>query len=1400
MSNEEIARGTVILEVELSQAQIDAKIDALADRITNTLIKAATIAGNAISGIGGALRGAANILGSVFQGAAKLAIGAFQLLGKAAGAVLGQLANVAKVGALALAALGGTAIVAGGNFNILQQTVRGALIAILQSEEAALKLLAAVNELNDSSPFARSVFLQLTQTLAGFGVEAEKIPGVLDAIQQAVAATGGGEDDLLALGQAIARVASEGRLTGDVLQSFAARGINVLELLGEAAGKTGQQIREDISNGAIGATEAIDTLTVALTERFAGATEAVSKNFPGALDRINARIRDMGAALTKVFINPIGGGALVDTMNDISTSISAVTKIIVPLLIPAIQKLADLMNAVSERVRVFAERFTLTADGSKRTATELTKVTTALGQFLEPMKSLLPLMAGLVGFFPLLLRDLPIVGNLLSGLGGPVTAIIAALATIPEVRKAFMAFAESLRPLVSGLLPQFTAFMATLTTAIIPIVTALFNALGQVIGVLATTVFPALLTAINTIVSALGPILTPVFQTLADVIIVLATTVLPALLQGMTAFITGIGPGLGELVRQIADAFILLAPVITAVVTTALPPLIAAFNQIVTALGPKLGPLFQMFADALISLAESALPAFIVLIGEIVSTLGPTLVDIFTELGPLLIEIGPTLAELFVALSPVVNSLNELLIAILPFIPPLVVLLTEGLKELSLQFLAVSEDISTILDFFTSLIGDIKTLGQNISNALNVISNGLDAVDTSLSNVLTKIPLLGGFFKKTEEPVKATKKALDGATTSVSSFGTYVSRAVKPVSNLGTGLAKIPAVITSAVNPALKAAKDSVRTLADQIKTSLDGLTSKFSEVFAAAANLTSAQKALTGAHNQLAAATNGVAVAHEKLAAATQTVLDLEASRAQIIAKTITPLQEIQIAEEALAKGRANLRDIDQDIIATQERLNELRTPASAEDLAAADRDITRANISLNDALREQAELRAELNTAQEESVDLAGLSLDQLKSQSANARASAAAQRAATKKTGKTQQELADDLLIADMNVADAKVVVNEALAAKVVLDNQVLNNAIAIREEEEKLEGLAITKTEAARTQNTLQTSLNTLVAGETTLAAALLVLDGQITVAKQEEQTAAEGITLAKQAEQTAAEAIAVAAAAVLTANLENKLATAIILGDAQGILTAQIDLLTEKAKQPGVSDLVLAKLREELGVIQNQREEVRGLEGELRRVSAIKPISATAGGGNIPLGPALPPLFDSQGGGDFGNQIIHLIGKALIEKGFLARYSTPGGRGAFAEGGLITSPTNALMGEGYKSELILPLSKPDRVWQLLSQHLPRYPGALAAAQTAILPSGTGVALPKLNLSGAKTTRSYLDEPLSERTGRRIADLLEKGNLGSVSVEAPITLSNPVEDPELTARLLKRQIQRTINRRR
>ena len=151
----------------------------------------------------------------------------------------------------AAAATGGivTALVkTGGAYNTLQQNSRAALKTLLGSTEAVNEQMGKLNDLASRSPFAKTAFITAQQQLLSFGVEVEKTIPMLDALQNAVAATGGSSQQLQDLAFVMAQIKAAGKITGQDLLQLGQRGINAAELIGKAFGKTGAEIKEMISN------------------------------------------------------------------------------------------------------------------------------------------------------------------------------------------------------------------------------------------------------------------------------------------------------------------------------------------------------------------------------------------------------------------------------------------------------------------------------------------------------------------------------------------------------------------------------------------------------------------------------------------------------------------------------------------------------------------------------------------------------------------------------------------------------------------------------------------------------------------------------------------------------------------------------------------------------------------------------------------------------------------------------------------------------------------------------------------------------------------------------------------------------------------------------------------------
>src|SRR5690606_34900976 len=81
-------------------------------------------------------------------------------------------------------------------YNTLQQSSRAALSTLLGGAQQANAQMDKLDAFARTSPFAKSVFITAQQQLLGFGLEARKVIPALSAIQDAVAAVGGSNEQI----------------------------------------------------------------------------------------------------------------------------------------------------------------------------------------------------------------------------------------------------------------------------------------------------------------------------------------------------------------------------------------------------------------------------------------------------------------------------------------------------------------------------------------------------------------------------------------------------------------------------------------------------------------------------------------------------------------------------------------------------------------------------------------------------------------------------------------------------------------------------------------------------------------------------------------------------------------------------------------------------------------------------------------------------------------------------------------------------------------------------------------------------------------------------------------------------------------------------------------------------
>lgn len=216
---------------------------------------------------------------------------------------------------VAITGVGVAALKTGVQYNTLQQTTRAALSTLLGSAQAANAQMDKLDAFARNSPFSKQTFISAQQQMLAFGIETQKVIPYLDSVQNAVAAMGGSNQQISEIAFIMSQISSASKITGQDLMQLGQRGINAAELIGSQMGKTGAQIRADITAGTLDADKALDALAAGMDAKFGGAAANVKNTFDGAMDRVKAAWRDFASELARPLVDPNGGGALVDLLN-----------------------------------------------------------------------------------------------------------------------------------------------------------------------------------------------------------------------------------------------------------------------------------------------------------------------------------------------------------------------------------------------------------------------------------------------------------------------------------------------------------------------------------------------------------------------------------------------------------------------------------------------------------------------------------------------------------------------------------------------------------------------------------------------------------------------------------------------------------------------------------------------------------------------------------------------------------------------------------------------------------------------------------------------------------------------------------------------------------------------------
>lgn len=324
-------------------------------------------------------------------------------------------------------------------YNQLQQTSRAALRTLLGGAEAANAQMDKLDAFARTSPFSKSVFISAQQQLIGFGFEAQKVIPVLTAVQDAVAAVGGSNQQISEIVSILAKIRSSGKLTAEDLNQLGERGLDAATLLGQGFGKSAAEIRSEITKGTVDANAAIDVLVDQMGTKFAGAASNVKETFAGTMDRIKAASRDIGAALAEPFVAKNGGGQAVVWGNQVADVLRAVESHVKPVVSILWDAATPAVNGVTEaldraRIQIRSWDSSRVSDGLKLIGDNGPAVAAAAGAILAVNSKLL--------------AGIPILGSFLPAISPIPAALVGIALASPEVRSALGDLLGEMKPLV----------------------------------------------------------------------------------------------------------------------------------------------------------------------------------------------------------------------------------------------------------------------------------------------------------------------------------------------------------------------------------------------------------------------------------------------------------------------------------------------------------------------------------------------------------------------------------------------------------------------------------------------------------------------------------------------------------------------------------------------------------------------------------------------------------------------------------------------------------------------------------------------------------------------------------------------------------------------------------------
>ena len=190
-----------------------------------------------------------------------------------------------------------TVVSTGLDFNRQMENYQLAFQNLLGDAQAANDALDAIKADAASTPFDVAGLVSANRLLISTGQSAEEARQVINALGNAVSASGGGNEELQRMAANLQQIANVGQAAAVDIKQFAYAGIDIYGILSDYTGKS----REEVQQLKISYDLLAEALKAASEEggRYAGAMEAYSQTLQGRMDTLADNATQLAGALTE---------------------------------------------------------------------------------------------------------------------------------------------------------------------------------------------------------------------------------------------------------------------------------------------------------------------------------------------------------------------------------------------------------------------------------------------------------------------------------------------------------------------------------------------------------------------------------------------------------------------------------------------------------------------------------------------------------------------------------------------------------------------------------------------------------------------------------------------------------------------------------------------------------------------------------------------------------------------------------------------------------------------------------------------------------------------------------------------------------------------------------------------